>query len=120
MIKRAKFWIPKLRSWLPQHILNSYDVMNLSKEYLRACHAIADIQEHFNLKSIDISNGVIMDYKNGKKFIAKGKLSSIDLMNIAREARNVHYYEGSVRWLIASLQQAKYENKDFGYLKKIR
>ena len=94
--------------------------MNLSEEYLRACHAMADIQEHFNLKAIDISNGVIIDYKSGNKFIAKGKLSSIDLMNIAKEARNVHYYEGSVRWLIAALQQAKNEDKDLGYLKKIR
>lgn len=84
--------------WLPPDILNKYDILNLHQEYLRACHGLADIQEQFNLNTIDISNGIIQDKKSGHKYLARGKLSSFDLFNIGTEARNSHYYEGSVNW----------------------
>ena len=64
LIKRAKKWIPKLKLWLPDHILKQYDILNLPDEYLRACHGLADIQEHFDLNTLNISNGIIKDKKS--------------------------------------------------------
>ena len=76
LVKRARFWIPKLSRWLPPDILNRYDISNLQQEYLRACHGLADIQEQFNLNTNDISNGIIQDKKSGHKYVARGKLNS--------------------------------------------
>ena len=119
-MKRANFWIPKLIPWLDEDILRNYDIKNLPTQFLRACHALADIQEAFDLDPIDIANGIIVDHNTKIKYFANSRLHSFDLINIAKEARNVHYYEGTVKWFISALKIAKEENKSLKYIQEIR
>ena len=118
LVKRAKYWIPKLRIGLQNDVLENYDILNLPHEYIRACRGLVEIQEHFDLNTVDISNGIIKHLD--KKYIAHAKLDSFDLFNIANEAQKAHYYDGSVKWLIAALNQAKNENKSSNYLMNLR
>ena len=119
-MKRANKWIPKLLPWLPEDILNKYDIDDLPKQFLRACHALADIQEAFDLDPSDIANGIILDHNTKIKHIANSRLNSFDLINIAKEAKNVHFYEGSVKWLVSALKIAKEGNKSLKYIQDIR
>lgn len=121
LIKRAYAWIPKFSKWLPNHILQNYDILNLSKQYLRACHGLADIQEHFDLDPNDMAEGrIITNGRFNKIFAAYTSLDSEDLVNIANEAKNVHYYDASPKWLLAALRKAKQEHKSDIYIQKIR
>ena len=58
-MKRTLTWLPRLRPWLPEGILKQYNIKDLPKQFSRACHALADIQEYFQLGLKQFANGYL-------------------------------------------------------------
>ena len=69
---------------------------------------------------MDIANGIIKSTEDNITYVAKSKLDSTDLITIAKEAKNVYYYDGNVKWLATALLVAKEENKDYKAVSSIR
>lgn len=67
---------------------------------------------------MDFANGVIRTFDATYK--ARSKLTSLDLLNIGKEAQTAGYLDGSVKWLIAALDRAKEENQHDRCLSKLR
>ena len=55
----------------------------------------------------------------GKIYKSNSPLTSMELLNIANEAKNVIYLEGAVDWLDVALQKAKSEEKKSNYISVI-
>ena len=120
MLKRSSKWIPKLSKWLPKNLLKNYDIPTLSEQFVRSCHGLADIQEFHDANPVDIANGIIKNVESGDIYEAKSKLDSLDLITIAREAKDVYYYDGNVKWLTAALKMAKEEKQSSKFISRIR
>ena len=89
-------------------------------DFHRAYHGIADIHEFYGLKLNELTKGKIKSHVTGKIYEAKSPLTSIDLLEIAKEARKVKYLDGYVDWLNAALKQAKKENRNRNYINVIK
>ena len=92
----------------------------MSDDYIRTLHGIADLHEFHNSNILQIAKGVIKDEISGKIYISKSGLSSSDLLQIAKEAKNVNYLDGYVDWLKAALKVAKDENGTSKYISAIK
>ena len=117
LLKRSSKFIPKLKKWLPKKLYSFYDIKTLSEQYIRACQGLADIQEFHDTDPMDIANGIIKNTENGLNYQANSKLNSMDLVNIAKEAKDIFYYDANVKWLTAALKISKRgkENSKFIY-----
>ena len=98
----------------------NYDFNLLFEDFMRAHHGLADLHEYYNLDPLEISKGKFKNVANGNTFFAKSQLNSIDLLNIAWEAKKENYLEGHVNWLYAAMKKAKKEKKDSKFVKSIR
>ena len=119
LLKRSAHTLPKLKKIIPKAIF-PYNYSTLSDDYIRTLHGIADLHEFHNLNILQIAKGVIKDEISGKIYISKSGLSSSDLLQIAKEAKNVNYLDGYVDWLKAALKVAKDENGTSKYISAIK
>ena len=68
----------------------------------------------------ELAKGQIRDYKTGKIYQAGSPLTSMDLLEIAKEAKKVKYLDGYVDWLNAALKKVKKENRSRNQINMIR
>ena len=115
-----KRWIPKLKKVLPKELLHIYDLSNMSKHYESACQGLMYIQEYFGLDLLHFTKGQITSNEYNRTFVAASELDSLDMFNIANEARKVYNYDGAVKWLSIAQKIAKEEGRTMSYLSKIR
>ena len=79
-----------------ESILKSIKYFPLNEEYATACSSIALIQESYNLKTEDISQGKI--YFNGELLQAKYKLRPYDKVSIGNSAGKKGYADNAIEW----------------------
>ena len=106
--------------WLPDNLKANYDLHNLNQQYARGCYGLADIQDHYDLKTIDLANGIIKDASTGKVYTSNSKLEIMDIMNIARASKYNSFYSGTVEWLKAALIKGREEKVNKSTMSKIR
>ena len=109
-----------MKKHLHYDLTKVYDFSNISKDYARACHSLVDIQEYFDLDPLDLAKGHITNYENGQMYKAASELKSLDLFNIAKEARKAYNYEGAVKWLKVTLKLLKDEGQLLSHVSKVR
>ena len=85
-----------------------------------ASHGIADIHEHFDMNTDDIANGEIKNYMTGKVYYSKTGLSSMEVMDVANQAKSVAYLDGYVNWMTTALKLAKQENQNKKFISTIK
>ena len=111
--------MPKIIKLLPS-ITFDCDLSTLDKEYQRASHGIADLHQYYDMSIKELIRGEIKDVTNGIDYRSNSILSSLELMQIAEQAKKENYLDGYVNWLTAALKKAKQENKNSEYMKNIR
>ena len=119
MLKRMAQWMPKLIKIMPL-IPFQNDLASLEEEYERASHGLADIHQHYDINLNEFTKGKINNFKNGKVYVSNSGLSSLELMQIAQEAKMENYFDDHVNWLMTALKKAKQENKNTEFIKRIR
>ena len=119
MLKRLAHTLPKLKKIIPK-IIFDYNYSTLSDDYVRTLHGIADLHEFHNLNILQIAKGILKDEISAQFYISKSGLSSSDLLQIAKEAKNVNYLDGYVDWLKAALKVAKDEKGTLKYISAIK
>ena len=122
LLKRTSYWLPNIFKLLP-NLSNHFARFNmtlLSDEFKRASHGLADLHEYFALKTNDIAKGYLRDETSGNVYLSNSPLNSREVYQIAEEAKKVHYYEGYVNWLDASIKVGKKENQTLEYVKALR
>ena len=119
MLKRLAQLMPKIIKLLPS-ITFDCDFSTLDKEYQRASHGIADLHQYYDMSIKELIRGEIKDVTNGIVYRSNSILSSLELMQIAEQAKKENYLDGYVNWLTAALKKAKQENKNSEYIKNIR
>ena len=119
LLQRTSNSMPKVKKAI-KGLKFDYDFNLLLEDFMRAHHGLADIHEYFNLDPLEISKGKIKNVGNGNTFYSKSQLNSIDLLNIAWEAKKEKYLEGHVNWLYAAMKKAKKEKKDSKFVNSIR
>ena len=85
-----------------------------------ASHGIADIHEHFDMNTDDIANGEIKNYMTGKVYYSKTGLSSMEVMDVANQAKSVAYLDGYVNWMTTALKLAKQEKQNKKFISTIK
>lgn len=122
LLERAAVHLPKIIKFLPHllHHFEKFDMAYMKKEFERACHGIADLNEYNNFKPADIAKGNLNDSLSGKFYQSNSPLNSRALFQIAEEARKANYFEGYVNWLRAAISAGKEENQIAGYMKTLR
>ena len=120
LLKRTLFiskWFPKLLKIMPNLKMNftleSNDVMS-------AYHGLVELQEYYNLNTIDVAMGKVKDVLTNKIYKSKSKLSSSDIIKVALEAKEINYLHAYVEWLKAALKQAINEDKDKNIIREIK
>ena len=68
----------------------------------------------------ELAAGRIKDHRNGVTYTSNSPLSSNELLQIASEAKNVLYFDGTVNWVSAALEKAKAEKQDPKVIKQIK
>ena len=71
---------------------------------------------------MDLADGKIKDYSNaGSKFYqSNSPLTSMELIKISDEAKNVLHMDGAVNWLSAALEKAREEEQDSKFCSSIK
>ena len=111
--------MPKLRKQVTD-LKFDVNLPSVSDSYVGASHGLADILEHFNMNTTDVARGEIMDFVTEKVYKAKSPLNSMELMQIANEAKGVGYMDGFVTWMTTALKKAKEEKRDAKYISTIK
>ncbi len=119
MLRRASKWFPILVENIPE-LDTGLTIPTKDEVIVGAAHGLADIQEHYNLNVNDLIQGKIVDSVNGQVYKSVRNLSSTEALLIAKEARDVKYLEGQVRWLKGALKAAKSEKKPKGVIDRIK
>ena len=119
MLKRMAQWMPKIINLIPSNIFD-YDLSSLEMEYQRASHGLADLHHYYDIDTKELSKGIIKDLNNGRVYVSNSGLTTLELMQIAQEAKDENYLDGYVNWLKAALKMAKQENKNSEYIQHIR
>ena len=81
---------------------------------------MVEIQEYFDLDTNDLARGRIKHYRTGKIYQSNSHLTSNELLEISKEAKNEDYLNNYVDWLNATLEQAIIENTSSKYISKLR
>ena len=97
-----------------------YNGRSLLDDYKTALHGIVEIQEHFDLDTNDLARGRIKDFRTGKIYQSNSHLTSNELLEISKEAKNEDYLNNYVDWLNATLEQAIIEKTSSKYISKLR
>ena len=119
MLKRMAQWMPKLLKIMPSIPIQN-DLSSLEEEYERASHGLADIHQHYDINLNEFTKGKIKNLRNGRVYASNSGLSSLELLQIAQEAKMENYFDDHVNWLMAALKKAKQENKKAEFIKRIR
>ena len=119
LLQRITTWIPKLKKLYPT--LNfAFSMPALSDANIGASNGIADLQELYDIPTIDIIKGQITNYISRKTYLARSNLTSHEALKIATLAKTSNYFDGYISWCEGALQAARAESKDNKYIKHIR
>ena len=91
-----------------------------SNDVMSAYHGLVELQEYYNLNTIDVAMGKVKDVLTNKIYKSKSKLSSSDIIKVALEAKEINYLHAYVEWLKAALKQAINEDKDKNIIREIK
>ena len=97
-----------------------YNGRSLLDDYKTALYGIVEIQEHFDLDTNELAKGRIKDFRTGKVYQSNSHLTSNELYEISKEAKNADYLNNYVDWLTATLEQAIVEKSSTKYISKLR
>ena len=81
---------------------------------------MVEIQEYFDLDTNELARGRITDFRTGKVYQSNSQLTSNELFEISKEAKNADYLNNYVDWLTATLKQAIVEKSSTKYISKLR
>ena len=114
---RASDGLPKLINLTDQY----KDVFeNPSHMHFEAAQGLANLQEYTNHGHQDMSQGILKADKHSRSFHAHSKLSSEELILIAKAAATNNYLDRTVEWLETALTMAREEKKSKKRIKKIK
>ena len=119
LLKRLSQWIPRLKVKIPK-LKFMYNGRSLLDDYKTALHGMVEIQEYFDLDANDLAKGRIKDFRTGKVYQSNSNLTSNELYEISKEAKNADYLNNYVDWLIATLEQAIVEKSSIKDISKLR
>ena len=91
-----------------------------SNDVMSAYHGLVELQEYYNLNTIDVAMGRIKDVLTNKIYKSKSKLSSSDIIKVAFEAKETNYLHAYVEWLKAAVKQAINEDKNKNFIREIK
>ena len=110
-------WLPKIS---PDSNILKIFFKNKTSTLETASFGIVDVQEFYQLKTDDLAKGLIKDPDSGKEYMARGKLTSEELLLVAESASQSKYLDRHVEWLQTALKQAKAEQRDDNLIRDIR
>ena len=119
LLKRLSQWIPRLKLKIPK-LKFMYNGRSLLDDYKTALHGMVEIQEYFDLDANNLAKGRIKDFRTGKVYQSDSHLTSNELYEISKEAKNADYLNNYVDWLTATLEQAIVEKSSTKYISKLR
>ena len=119
LLKRLSQWIPRLKSKIPK-LKFIYNARSLLDDYKTALHGMVEIQEYFDLDTNELARGRITDFRTGKVYQSNSQLTSNELFEISKEAKNADYLNNYVDWLTATLKQAIIEKSSSKFISKLR
>ena len=121
LLQRTAIWIPRLTKIIPEFEFK-FNLPKISDAYVGAALGLADIHEHYNINTMDLADGKIKDYSSsGSKFYqSNSPLTSMELIKISDEAKNVLHMDGAVNWLSAALEKAREEEQDSKFCSSIK
>ena len=122
LLQRITTWIPKLKKlYRGSAALNfAFSMPSLQDANVGASNGIADLQELYNIPTIDIIKGQITNYITRKTYFARSNLTSQEALKIATQAKLANYFDGYVHWCEGALEAARAEGRDSKYLKRIK
>ena len=118
LLKRLSQWIPRLKLKIPK-LKFIYNARSLLDDYKTALHGMVEIQEYFDLDTNELARGRITDFRTGKVYQSNSQLTSNELFEISKEAKNADYLNNYVDWLTATLKQAIIEKSSSKYISKL-
>ena len=120
LLQRTAIWIPRLTKVIPEFEFK-FNLPKISDAYVGAALGLADIHEHYNINTMDLADGRIKDYNSvGKFYESNSPLTSMELIKISEEAKNVLHMDGAVNWLTAALEKAREEEQDSKFISSIK